>query len=375
MTSWLIIPRQISWIQFTNSKHPAASDAAGWARRFAGRLGRLRGNDCCHARAGDETLNQGATVTIVVVPRERFSHARRSLESVYQNTDYPFELIYVDGNSPAYVSQYLQKASIERHFRLVRSEEFLTPNQARNLGLREVRSKYVVFLDNDVEVEPGWLTHLITCAEETGAWAVGPLYFQGEPADRIIHMYGGTVELTETDGARFFDEEHTLNQRTYAEVGADLRRRETDFIEFHCALFSLNALRTLGPLDEHYKSNHEHIDISLLIRKAGGTVYVEPKSFVTYVDGLLDTFDLEFALLRWSDDWNRKSAQHFVEKWKIDAGCQWYDSVIRWGANHREHLARNRYSLVSVLKHHAARNLLTRRMYSTLRDFRHREAH
>ncbi len=38
-------------------------------------------------------------VTIVVVPRERFSVTQRSLENVYAETDYPFTLVYVDGNS------------------------------------------------------------------------------------------------------------------------------------------------------------------------------------------------------------------------------------------------------------------------------------
>lgn len=39
-------------------------------------------------------------VSLVVVPRERFSSTRESLESIYANTDLRFELIYVDARSP-----------------------------------------------------------------------------------------------------------------------------------------------------------------------------------------------------------------------------------------------------------------------------------
>jgi hypothetical protein len=49
-----------------------------------------------HALSPNESA-QEPMVTIVVVPRERFSYARTSLESVYANTHVPFRLIYVDG--------------------------------------------------------------------------------------------------------------------------------------------------------------------------------------------------------------------------------------------------------------------------------------
>ncbi|MEM1368200.1 MAG: glycosyltransferase family 2 protein, partial [Cyanobacteria bacterium P01_H01_bin.15] len=50
-----------------------------------------------------------ADVTIVVSPRERFNYSQASLKSIYENTTYPFQLIYVDGNSPKDISQFLVK--------------------------------------------------------------------------------------------------------------------------------------------------------------------------------------------------------------------------------------------------------------------------
>ena len=37
-----------------------------------------------------------ADITIVVVPRERFSRSVESLDSIYENTSEPFKLIYVN---------------------------------------------------------------------------------------------------------------------------------------------------------------------------------------------------------------------------------------------------------------------------------------
>ncbi|HHP7246003.1 MAG TPA: glycosyltransferase family 2 protein, partial [Elainellaceae cyanobacterium] len=80
-------------------------------------------------------------VTIVVVPRERFSCTQQSLESVFAHTRLPYELIYVDGNSPAPVRRYLEQQADARGFRLLRTEYYLYPNHARNLGLAQVDTK------------------------------------------------------------------------------------------------------------------------------------------------------------------------------------------------------------------------------------------
>src|SRR5688572_14062824 len=133
-------------------------------------------------------------VTVVVVPRERFSCAPESLESIYRETDVPFELVYVDGGSPPRIRRYLDAQARSRGFQLVRTDCYLSPNEARNLGLRDVDTEYVVFIDNDVVVTPGWLGKMVECADETSAGVVGPLTCIGRPEHEIIHLAGGRVE-------------------------------------------------------------------------------------------------------------------------------------------------------------------------------------
>jgi GT2 family glycosyltransferase len=133
--------------------------------------------------------------TIVAVPRERFGLTRRALEAIYANTAGAFELVYVDGGSPARIRRYIAAEARARGFTLVRTDRYLTPNEARNLGLRHVRTRYVVFIDNDVVPAPGWLDRLVVCAETTGAWIVGPLYFIGEPEREVIHMAAGDARI------------------------------------------------------------------------------------------------------------------------------------------------------------------------------------
>src|SRR5215467_7617176 len=106
-----------------------------------------------------------ADVTVVVVPRDHFGYAIDSLVSLYNNADVPFALIYVDGGSPARTAQFIKQYSIEKRFRLLRTEHYLSPNAAKNLSLPYLKTKYVVFVDNDVFFKKDWLGRLVDCAE------------------------------------------------------------------------------------------------------------------------------------------------------------------------------------------------------------------
>src|SRR5262249_22374309 len=209
-------------------------------------------------------------VTLVVVPRERFSLIPRSLESIYTGTEAPFQLVYVDGGSPEHIQRYLQAESKRRGFRLLRSERYLAPTEARNWGLGEVQEEYVVFIDTDVLVKPGWLRGLVRCAEETDAWLVGPLYCFGEPAFTKVHMAGGTAHIEARDGGRFLSERHHVPGRWLSDCRDTLARQQTELVEFHCMLARTDKLRSLGPLDAELLSDFEHVDLCLAVREAGG---------------------------------------------------------------------------------------------------------
>ena len=223
------------------------------------------------------------TVTIVVSPRERFSFSRESLESVYAVTREPFSLVYVDGGSPRGVRGYLSQAAAEKGFTLIRKDHYLSPNQSRNLGAAQAHTDYVVFIDNDIIVEPGWLQALVACADETGAWVVGSVNCIGDPARKVVHMAGGNARIVEEPGGRVFKEQHLHAGAKLADL--DLTRAETELAEFHCMLVRRSALQRLGPLDEGLLCSREHIDLCLAVREAGGKVFLEPESVITYVPG------------------------------------------------------------------------------------------
>ncbi|RCJ24665.1 glycosyl transferase family 2 [Nostoc minutum NIES-26] len=271
-------------------------------------------------------------VTIIVVARERFSYTRQSLESIYEHTDYPFKLIYVDGGSPRHIRDYLAEQAQQKQFQLIRTNYYLSPNRARNIGLQQVTSKYVVFIDNDVIVAPNWLQPLVECAKETGATIVTPIICQGIPLHQEVHCAGGESGiLVETQGEttrRRIIEKIDKQGLRVADVQPRLQRQKTGLAEFHCMMVRTEIFQQIGLLDEGLLNTKEYVDLGMLVAEAGGTIYLEPKSLMTFVTGqllqmnsvtgpLLELTDIHYYMLRWSDAWELASLHHLRDKWNL----------------------------------------------------------
>lgn len=282
-------------------------------------------------------------VTIVVSPRERFSYSRESLESIFQYTETPFKLIYVDGGSPKPLQHYLQEQSQVRDFHLIRTEQFLSPNQARNLAIPHVTTQYVLFIDNDVIVSPNWLDKLIQCAEETQATVVCPLTCIGKPLQETVHLAGGEahirIEADEQGIHRKVHEKHYFVNRKVAEIQNELYRKQCEFAEFHCMIVRTEIFQTIGLLDEQLLSTREHIDFCMSVTGAGGTIFCEPASVVTYVPGLkFEWTELSYFFLRWSDAWEIASLEHFCQKWDLSNKDKYFKKRYK-RMGHRRHQA------------------------------------
>jgi GT2 family glycosyltransferase len=202
-----------------------------------------------------------------------------------------------------------------RGFELVRVDHYLTPNMARNIGAARVRTPYMVFVDNDVVVAPGWLAPLVECSEATGAAVVGPLNFEGRPLHEKVHFAGGEthIEMSGENGAvrrRLIDHIH---KKTPASA------EETEVAEFHCMLVRSEVFRRLGGLDEKMLSTRENLDFCLTVREAGEKVFLEPRSRITYLAPRpLRIADVPYFALRWSDAWDRSSFHYLRDKWKLE---------------------------------------------------------
>lgn len=284
-------------------------------------------------------------LTIVHVPRERYGATERSLESIVRHSSgVPHRLLILDADSPPPVAAYLRKraASLE-DAELLRFDFAMTPNELRNEAIRRLATPYVVFVDNDAIVTEGWLAPLLRAAREHDAWVVGPTMLIGEPEAGKIHLAGGDCEIVEREGSRRYSylQQHFCDQ-SLSEVGDALRAGPCTCIEFHCMLVAKKAFDRLGLLDEGFMSFVECDAFCLDVVAAGGSIYFEPDSIVTYVPPResLDGADLAYFLLRWSDEWNERSLETFLAKYDLDPTDSWAEHARSWPKQHRRHALR-----------------------------------
>jgi glycosyltransferase involved in cell wall biosynthesis len=95
-----------------------------------------------------EIPNADAVYFSVVIPTYNRAHLiERAVRSVFQQTLADYEVIVVDDASTDN-TQLLLKAYGDR-IRLLQNSERRGPGAARNVGLREARGRYAVFLDSD----------------------------------------------------------------------------------------------------------------------------------------------------------------------------------------------------------------------------------
>jgi GT2 family glycosyltransferase len=257
-------------------------------------------------------------VTLIVTQRERMSASLRSLDTVLADRAEPFRLIYVDGGSPEPARSALQSRAAQEGFTLVRRDEPLWPNAARNIALPHVDTEYVVFMDNDVEVEPGCIAKLVACADQTGAALVGPIYLWSDGVkEPTIHMAGGALSERETPDGPALDERHEKVDAPLAER-AGLGRFASDFLEYHCMLARADFLRRTGPLSEEIVCVHEHIDIALAAKAAGLPVVMETAAAVNFL--AFEPYclsDLAYFRWRWRSEAVASSLTAFASKWNL----------------------------------------------------------
>ncbi len=265
-----------------------------------------------------------ARVVIIVVPRERYTGSVEALDLVYEETAYPFDLVYLDGNAPTSMAERLRRRASDHGFVLERHDRMLSPNAARNRGIELAREhfpdhEYVAFLDNDVAVTHDWLRPLVEALDETGASVVAPLTLQGKLERREIHIAGGYMAFEGEAGRRTLHTDHRFQGSTVDELDEELERTTCDFAEFHAMLVRRETLDRLGPLDEELLNCREHLDFCLAVVADGGSVIFEPRSEVSYTGpAAIRTGDLRFYRRRWSDEWTKASLSRFIDKHDLD---------------------------------------------------------
>ncbi|HUB88329.1 MAG TPA: glycosyltransferase [Dyella sp.] len=240
-------------------------------------------------------------VSIVIPVYGKLDYTVTCLRSLSQHTNnIAIEVIVVDDASPDQSATALQ--AIEG-LRLIENPKNLGFVGSCNAGANAARGEYLVFLNNDTQVTPGWLDALLSCfAEESDCGLAG---------SRLVYPDG---RLQEAGGWIFSDgtawNVGRFDSRTAATYGY---RRRTDYLSGATIMIRRELFLKLGGFDERYApAYYEDTDLAFAVRDTGLSVFYEPTSVVVHCEGISAGTDLSAGMKQYQVT-NRTK---FVEKWQ-----------------------------------------------------------
>ncbi len=243
-------------------------------------------------------------VSIVIPVYNKLEFTKKCLESISRNSaDSNYEIIVVDNASTDGTGDYLRGlARTGAAIRPVINTQNLGFVGACNLGARAARGEYVLFLNNDTQVQAKWLSSLVDLAEKKGdCGAVG---------SKLVYPDG---RLQEAGGIIFADG----NGWNYGKGGNPHEPkynyvREVDYISGASLMIRKKLLDEIGGFDERYApAYYEDTDLCFEVRKRGYKVYYQPHSVVVHYEGMTAGTNLNEGFKKYQTINKPK----FVEKW------------------------------------------------------------
>jgi GT2 family glycosyltransferase len=257
-------------------------------------------------------------VTIVVVPRDRFSSVEDCTRSILEHTtDAAYKLVFLDfGYAPSTVASLRQICGNVPH-EIVPCGRTI-PMAAFRDYLAKIETPYTCWVDNDTFVTPGWMSQLIRGAREEGMRAILPLTFEREGLDvdarrleKRVHISHSELRKVTVEGREYVFDYKPFRRASKEEVPPG--PWTIDFFELHTFFAETAVLRMV---DYPAMVVREHVDIGIQLHKLGIPIWCEPRAEVVF-DNIHSrpTFeDLKFFFFRWSDRLIDKSHAEFERR-------------------------------------------------------------
>lgn len=234
-------------------------------------------NESSNIMIQKQTNSQNQFTSIIILTHNQLEYTKKCINSIFKHTKETFELIVVDNGSTDGTVEYLESEAGGRgqaagaRIRIIKNKENLGFAAGNNQGMAAAKGDYILLMNNDIVVTPGWLERLITCAErKPQIGIVGPVsnYVSGPQLIRDV-----TYNTSDLDGlddfATEFSNRYTGNTKRFIRV-----------VGF-CMLIKRAVIDKIGGLDARYGlGNFEDDDFSLRAALAGFESWIAQDCFV-----------------------------------------------------------------------------------------------
>jgi GT2 family glycosyltransferase len=240
--------------------------------------------------------------SVIVPVYNHFHHTRTCLQALAACGDAaPFEVIVVDDGSSDETAERLASLPGLRYHRNPKNLGFIG---ACNAGASLARGEFLIFLNNDTAVQPGWLDALLaTFVQHQDVGLAG---------SKLVYPDGRLQEA----GGIVFSDASGWNYGRFDDP-ADPRYnfvREVDYCSGAAIAIRKDLFDTFGGFDTHYApAYYEDTDLAMKVRQAGLRVLYQPASVVVHFEGVTSGTDTAGSGTKRFQVINQ---QKFLERWR-----------------------------------------------------------
>ena len=240
-------------------------------------------------------------VSIIIPVYNQFAYTYACLKSIAMNTgDVPYEVLIADDCSGDLTKDMEQKIS---GVKVIRNKENLRFLLNCNHAAESAKGQYILFLNNDTQVQRNWLRPLIDLmesAEDIGLVGSKLIYPDGR-----LQEAGGI--LWKDGSAWNYGNRSDPNKSEFNYV------KEADYISGAAIMIRADLWRELGGFDETFAPAYcEDTDLAFRVRKAGYRVMYQPTSVVIHFEGISNGTDTSYG----QKAYQVANTKKFYEKWK-----------------------------------------------------------
>ena len=236
------------------------------------------------------------------------------------------EVIVVDDASPENSEDVFAQIAGLRWLRNAHNMGFVG---TCNAGAHAARGQFLVFLNNDTQVTPDWLDHLLACFSERADCGIA--------GSRLVYPDG---RLQEAGGLVFADGScWNIGRFEQRDASSWSYRRKVDYVSGAALMIRRAVFQEIGGFDIRYMpAYYEDTDLAFAVRQAGLRVYYEPASTVIHYEGISSGIDLH------SDSGVKRhqliNREKFADKWRAQLVQQppadiGLEKALRWGRRGR----------------------------------------
>lgn len=240
-------------------------------------------------------------VSIVIPVYNQFEYTYLCLKSILKySQEVEYEVIVADDCSTDYVKE-LEK--IVEGVTIIHNQENLRFLLNCNNAAKTAKGQYILFLNNDTQVQPNWLKSLVDLIEKDDTI--------GMVGSKLVYPDG---HLQEAGGILWKDASAWNYGRLQDPDKAEFNYvKDVDYISGAAIMIRSELWKEIGGFDERFApAYYEDSDLAFEVRKHGKRVVYQPLSVVVHFEGVSNGKDKESGLKAYQVVNNKK----FCEKWK-----------------------------------------------------------